>query len=48
MQVIQTPIAGQIRSYQMLIGGEWVNAQSGQTFESINPSRLTHHLAATK
>jgi acyl-CoA reductase-like NAD-dependent aldehyde dehydrogenase len=37
MQVIQTPIAGQVRSYQMLIGGEWVNAQSGQTFESINP-----------
>jgi acyl-CoA reductase-like NAD-dependent aldehyde dehydrogenase len=37
MQVIQTPIAGEVRSYQMLIGGEWVNAQSGRTFESINP-----------
>ncbi len=37
MQVVQTPVAGEVRHYQMLIGGEWVNAQSGRTFESINP-----------
>jgi len=37
MQVIETPVAGKLRHYQMLIGGEWVDAQSGRTFESINP-----------
>src|SRR2546421_12012949 len=37
MQVVETPVSGEVRSYQMLIGGEWVNAQSGRTFESINP-----------
>ncbi len=37
MQVIQTPAAKDMRHYQMFIGGEWVEAQSGQTFESINP-----------
>src|SRR2546423_175105 len=37
MQVVETPVAGEVRHYQMLIGGEWVNAQSGGTFESINP-----------
>ena len=37
MQVVETPVAGEVRHYQMLIGGEWVNAQSGRTFESINP-----------
>src|SRR5438132_13425722 len=37
MQVIETPVAGEVRHYKMLIGGEWVNAQSGKTFESINP-----------
>ena len=37
MQVIQTPTAQDMRHYQMLIGGEWVAAQSGRTFESINP-----------
>src|SRR4051812_32403782 len=26
-----------MRSYKMLIGGEWVDARSGATFESINP-----------
>jgi (Z)-2-((N-methylformamido)methylene)-5-hydroxybutyrolactone dehydrogenase len=37
MQVVETPVAGEVRHYQMLIGGEWVNTQSGRTFESINP-----------
>src|SRR5690242_20038688 len=37
MQVVETPVAGEVRHYQMLIGGEWVDAQSGRTFESINP-----------
>ena len=37
MQVVETPVAGEVRHYQMFIGGEWVNAQSGGTFESINP-----------
>ena len=37
MQVIQTPVAQDVRHYQMFIGGEWVEAQSGRTFESINP-----------
>ncbi len=37
MQVVQTPVAEEVRHYQMLIGGEWVNSQSERTFESINP-----------
>jgi acyl-CoA reductase-like NAD-dependent aldehyde dehydrogenase len=37
VQVIEAPVAGEVRHYQMLIGGEWVDAQSGRTFESINP-----------
>ncbi len=37
MQVIEAPVAGEMRHYQMLIGGEWVDAQSSRTFESINP-----------
>ena len=37
MQVVETPVPGEVRSYQMLIGGEWRDAQSGRTFESINP-----------
>src|SRR5947199_2370650 len=37
MQVIGPPVAGEVRHYQMLIGGQWVDAQSGRTFESINP-----------
>jgi len=37
MPVIETPVAGNVRHYQMLIGGEWVAARSGKTFESINP-----------
>jgi hypothetical protein len=28
MQMIETPVAGEVRHYQMLIGGEWVDAQS--------------------
>jgi acyl-CoA reductase-like NAD-dependent aldehyde dehydrogenase len=27
-----------MREYKMLIGGEWVDARSGQTFDSTNPS----------
>jgi (Z)-2-((N-methylformamido)methylene)-5-hydroxybutyrolactone dehydrogenase len=27
----------EVQSYKMLIGGEWVDARSGATFESINP-----------
>jgi len=26
MQVVETPVAGKVRHYQMLIGGEWVDA----------------------
>ncbi len=26
-----------IRNYRMLVGGEWVDASSGETFESVNP-----------
>ena len=37
MAVVQTLVAGEVRHYQMLIGGEWVAARSGRTFESINP-----------
>src|SRR2546423_5338259 len=37
MQVVETPVAGEVRHYQMLMGGEWVDAQSGRTFASINP-----------
>src|SRR2546421_6380818 len=37
MHMVETPVAGEVRHYQMFIGGEWVNAQSGRTFESINP-----------
>lgn len=36
-QVIEAPRSGEVRSYKMLIGGEWVDARSGKTFESINP-----------
>ena len=37
MQVVETPVSGEVRHYQMLIGGEWVDAKSGRTCESINP-----------
>jgi (Z)-2-((N-methylformamido)methylene)-5-hydroxybutyrolactone dehydrogenase len=36
-QVIEAPRSREVRSYKMLIGGEWVDARSGKTFESINP-----------
>ncbi len=26
-----------LKSYKMLIGGEWVDAAGGETFESMNP-----------
>jgi aldehyde dehydrogenase (NAD+) len=31
------PAAGALASYQMFIGGKWVDASSGETFESVNP-----------
>lgn len=37
MQVVQSPVAGEVRHYQMFIGGEWVDARSSHSFESINP-----------
>jgi (Z)-2-((N-methylformamido)methylene)-5-hydroxybutyrolactone dehydrogenase len=37
MQLIQRPTMEEVRTYKMLIGGEWVEARSGKTFESINP-----------
>ena len=37
MSLVQTLVAGEVRHYQMLIGGEWVEARSGRTFQSINP-----------
>jgi acyl-CoA reductase-like NAD-dependent aldehyde dehydrogenase len=36
-QLIETPKADEVREYKMLIGGEWEDARSGKTFESINP-----------
>jgi len=36
-QLIETPHADEFREYKMLIGGEWVDARSGKTFESVNP-----------
>jgi (Z)-2-((N-methylformamido)methylene)-5-hydroxybutyrolactone dehydrogenase len=36
-QLIETPKADEVRQYKMLVGGEWVSARSGKTFESINP-----------
>jgi (Z)-2-((N-methylformamido)methylene)-5-hydroxybutyrolactone dehydrogenase len=38
VQLIERPRAEERREYEMLIGGEWVGARSGKTFESINPS----------
>ena len=26
-----------LKKYQMLIGGEWVDSSNGETFESMNP-----------
>ncbi|MGH3089222.1 MAG: aldehyde dehydrogenase [Rubrobacteraceae bacterium] len=37
MQLIERPVAEGVRDYKMLIGGEWVDSLSGETFESVNP-----------
>src|SRR2546430_11216811 len=37
MQVVETPVAGEVRHYLMLIGGAWVIAHAFRSFESINP-----------
>lgn len=36
-RLIEAPASGETRDYKMLIGGEWVEALSGETFESVNP-----------
>lgn len=36
-QLIETPKSDEVREYKMLVGGEWIDARSGKTFESINP-----------
>jgi acyl-CoA reductase-like NAD-dependent aldehyde dehydrogenase len=36
-QSIESSGSGEVRSYKMLVSGEWVDALSGKTFESINP-----------
>src|SRR5918997_1290126 len=36
-RLIEAPASGGVRDYKMLIGGEWVDSLSGNTFESINP-----------
>jgi acyl-CoA reductase-like NAD-dependent aldehyde dehydrogenase len=36
-QLIETPKTDEVREYRMLIGGEWLAAHSGKTFESVNP-----------
>jgi (Z)-2-((N-methylformamido)methylene)-5-hydroxybutyrolactone dehydrogenase len=30
-------MSGALQDYRMLIGGEWVSAASGQTFETVTP-----------
>ncbi len=32
-----TAVASELKHYQMLVGGEWVDAASGETFETVNP-----------
>ena len=32
-----TTAATEVVTYQMFINGEWVDAASGQTFDSMNP-----------
>jgi acyl-CoA reductase-like NAD-dependent aldehyde dehydrogenase len=34
---INSPHASEVREYKMLVGGEWVDARTGETFESVNP-----------
>lgn len=36
-QLIETPKSDEVREYKMLVGGEWIEARSGKTFESTNP-----------
>ena len=36
-QLVETPKSDEVRDYKMLVGGEWVDARSGKTFESVNP-----------
>ena len=36
-QLIEVPTSDEVRNYRMLIGGEWIEARSGETFESTNP-----------
>ena len=36
--VLETPRQPQIRQTQCFIGGQWVPAASGKTFETINPA----------
>src|SRR5688500_16763068 len=36
---IDLPEGPEMERYQMLIGGEWVDAEGGATFESENPFR---------
>ena len=36
-QLVEAPKSGEVRDYKMLVGGEWVDARSGKTFESVNP-----------
>ncbi len=36
-QLIETPKSDEVREYKMLVGGEWLDARSGKTFESKNP-----------
>ena len=35
--MIEKPQTEETRRYEMLVGGEWVGARSGKTFESVNP-----------
>ena len=37
MRLVESPEVGERREYEMLVGGEWTEALSGKTFESINP-----------
>jgi aldehyde dehydrogenase (NAD+) len=36
-QQIKPPESGEVRKYKMLVGDQWVDARSGETFESTNP-----------
>src|ERR687894_1406690 len=37
VQLIEKPQTEETRRYEMVVGGEWVEARSGKTFESVNP-----------